>query len=131
MERVAFAQLSKHLLDNQVLDTRQSAFRKNYSVEALLVNLADHILQQMDVGNITALILLDVSSAFDTVDHTILLNRLQSFSVTSHALSWFTSYLSNRFQRVAIDGTKSKPTVLTPRHPTGISWGSTPLLNIY
>ena len=91
-----------------LLDNHQSAYRPNHSVGTLLTNLTDDVLQQMDKGNVTALVLLDMSSAFDTVDHGILLNQLRSQAVCGTALSWFASYLTNRFQCVGISDAMSQ-----------------------
>lgn len=74
LERIAFSRLTTFLLQNNLLDNYQSAYRQNHSVETLLVHISNHILRQMDAGKVTSLVLLDLSSAFDTVDHTILIN---------------------------------------------------------
>ena len=130
MERAAFSRLTDHLLDNEILDSHQSAYRAHHSVETVLVSLTDHLLKQMDEGNLTALVLLDVSSAFDTVLHSLMIDRLKEFGVTSTALRWFISYLSDRFQRVCIDGVKSDATPLTYGVPQG-SVGGPLLFSIY
>ena len=78
MERISFSRQLHYLKD-------QSAYRPDYSVETLLTDLTDQSLRQMDVGNITAVVLLDMSFAFDTVDHPILIERLRSsLSLDSH-----------------------------------------------
>ena len=130
MERAAFSRLTDHLLDNEILDSHQSAYRAHHSVETVLVSLTDHLLKQMDEGNLTALVLLDVSSAFDTVLHSLMIDRLKEFGVTSTALRWFISYLSDRFQRVCIDGVKSDATPLTYGVQQG-SVGGPLLFSIY
>ena len=68
---------------------------------------SNYIVQEMDHGNITASLLLDLSSAFDTVNHTILLNTLRSLGVDGLAYEWFQSYLSHHSQTVCIKGTES------------------------
>lgn len=86
--------LKKSGLDRNLLQNYQpvsnlpflSIVLENHSVETLLVSLTDHILGQMDKGHLTAMILLDVSSAFDTVHHSTLIDRLNSFGVTSSAI---------------------------------------------
>ena len=78
----------------------QSAYRKFHSTETALLEINSDILASGDAGNVTALTLLDLSAAFDTIDHTILQNRLDDrFGVTGKALKWFKSYLTGRCRR--------------------------------
>ena len=84
----------------------------------------------MDNGNITALVLLDISAAFDTVRHSTLIDRLKDFGVTARALKWFTSYLSGRSQYISIDGVILDATPLTHGVPQG-SVGGPLLFSIY
>ena len=72
LEKIVFSRLSQYLIDNNLCDDHQFAYRSNHSVETLLSNVSNFLLQEMDVGKITAIVLLDLSSAFDTVDHEIL-----------------------------------------------------------
>ena len=82
----------------------QSAYNKHYSTESALLKVKNHILLNMDAQKVTLLVLLDLSAAFDTLRHDILLDRLRSrLSVTDQALNWFTPYLSDRTQRVAVN----------------------------
>jgi Reverse transcriptase (RNA-dependent DNA polymerase) len=75
----------------------QSAYRKCHSTETALFKVVNDLLLAADHGEVSALCLIDLSVAFDTVDHELLLSRLQSrFGVVSTALNWFTSYLTNR-----------------------------------
>ena len=113
MERAAFSRLLEYLQENNLLDSRQSAYRPNHSVETLLTDLTGHMLMQMDTGIVTALVLLDMSSAFDTVEHSILTERLRSFGVGGLTLNWFKSYLSDRSQYVRVNDATSEPTPLT------------------
>ena len=81
----------------------QSAYRKHHSTETALLKVMNDILLSMNRQHVSLLVLPDLSSAFDTVDHTILLNRLQShFGICDSSLSWFESYLSGRTQFVSI-----------------------------
>ena len=97
-----------------LLDNHQSAYRPNHSMETLLTNLTDDVLQQMDNGNVIALVQLDMSSAFDTVEQGMLLNQLHSLGVCGTALSWFGPYLTNRIQCVGISDAMSQGSVGGP-----------------
>ena len=83
----------------------QSAYKKHHSTESTLLKVKNDILLNMDAQKVTLVALLDLSAAFDTVRHDILLDRLRSrLHVTDQALNWFTSHLSDLTQRVAGNG---------------------------
>lgn len=108
LEKVVNNQLNLHLNQNNLLPVNQSAYRQHHSVETLLLRVKSDILLNMDNQCVNLLVLLDLSSAFDTIDHEILLQRLEhTFGLTHTALTWFSSYLSDRFQRISIEGTLS------------------------
>ena len=103
-ERAVFDQLYAHVMNNGLFPEFQSAYRKSHSTETALVKIVNDILLGMNRQHVSLLVLLDLSAAFDTVDHTILLRRLEtSFGVTGDALKWIASYLSARSQRVMIN----------------------------
>ena len=103
-EKAVFAQIHKHLTTNKLYPKAQSAYREFHSTETALLRVKNDILLNMNQQRVTLLVLLDLSAAFDTVDHTILLNRLsRDFGITGHVYSWFESYLHNRFQSVSIN----------------------------
>lgn len=127
MERVVSSQLANYLEDNSLGDPKQSAYRKNHSTETALVSLQNDILCALDDRKCVILLSLDMSSAFDTLDHTILLTRLRDeYGVSGTALHWFRSYLSNRLSHVRIRGVKSLDTRLEFGVPQGSVMG--PLL---
>ena len=130
IERVGFSQLTKYLQENDLLDCYQSAYRSHHSVETLLLNVTDNILKEMDEGNVTAVILLDMSAAFDTVVHDILVQRLKSFGICGIALQWLTSYLTDRTQSVKVSDVTSDPKPLTCGVPQG-SVGGPLLFSLY
>ena len=102
-EKVDLQQLVDYLDHNNLLCTSQSAYRPHYSTETLLRKTANDILLGLDKIHVSLLTLLGLSSAFDTIDHNILLNRLSClYGISGTCLSWFRSYLSNRRQSVAI-----------------------------
>ena len=96
-ERAVFDQLYAHVMNNELFPELQSVYRKSHSTETALVKIVNDILLDMNRQRVSLLVLLDLSAAFDTVDHTILLRRLEtSFGVTGDALKWIASYLSAR-----------------------------------
>ena len=81
----------------------QSAYKANNSIETALLKVREDILQAFDHREVTCLVLLDLSAAFDTVDHQLLLNRLKHrFGVVGKAYDWIKSYLSDRTQQVVV-----------------------------
>ena len=89
-----------HLITHNLIPELQSAYRKRYSTETALLKVQHDILLNMDRQHVTLLVLLDLSAAFDTVNHDILHRRLETFGITGTALQWFSSYLGNRSQRI-------------------------------
>ena len=120
LEKVVLSQLKNHLLSNSLLDVFQSAYKKDHSTETALIHISNLLLTNTDKKNVSVLALLDLSAAFDTLDHNILLSRLQStFGVSGSALAWFYSYLSNRVQSVFVNGSHSEPKSLKYGVPQG------------
>jgi hypothetical protein len=96
-ERAASDQIYNHILANNVFPPLQSAYRKHHSTETALLKVINDIHVNMNNQQVTLLVFLDLSYAFDTVDHDILINRIQtSFGITDTALLWLKSYLSGR-----------------------------------
>ena len=105
----------------------QSAYRHYHSTEVALLKGKNDLLMAMDKGQVTLLVLLELSSAFDTVDHEILLERLRStVGFREKVFSWFESYFEGRSQQVSFNGTLSKPFDLMCGVPQGSCLG--PLL---
>lgn len=108
IDRAAFNHILGHLVSNNLYPVAQSAYRRNHSTETVLLNVINDILLNMNKQHVTILVLLDLSAAFYTVDHSILLNRLSSkLGSNGTALDWFRSYLSGRSQRVFVRGAVS------------------------
>ena len=105
IEKVAAMRLTNYLCDNDLNESLQSAYKKHHSCETALLRVQNDILKSIDDKQCVVLLLLDLSAAFDTVDHKILLHRLRSrFGIKGKALSWLQSYLTDRSQSVQIDG---------------------------
>ena len=104
VERVVANRLTQHMSDNNLYEPYQSAYRKSHSVETALIRVQNDILQALDKKQYVILVLLDLASAFDTVDYSILLSRLSKYvGINGDALSWFSSYLSGRHQTVFVN----------------------------
>ena len=128
-ERVVKDRLHSHLSGNSLYNIYQSAYTKFHSTETALLALYDHLIRATTRQNITCLCLLDLSAAFDTIDHNILLQRLTSwFGITGTAHSWLKSYLTSRSFAVLANGFKSTSTPLSCGIPQGSVLG--PLLFI-
>ena len=88
---------------NSLSNNLQSAYKKFHSTESALLKVENDVLLNMEKGRVTALTLIDLSAAFDTIDHLTLISRLSSwYGISGTALDWFTSYLSDRCQQVKI-----------------------------
>lgn len=120
LKKVILKQLENHMKRNNLHETFQSAYRVKHSTETALLKVNSDILASSDSGKITLLVLLDLSSAFDTIDHTILINRLKTtYGITGSALNWFISYIDNRSQTVKVDSHQSPPSSLDFGVPQG------------
>ena len=111
---------NSYLNDHNLLSPSQSAYRPHHSTETALLKISNDILLALDSGNVSLLTLLDLSAAFDTIDHTILLHRLQhNYGITHSALSWFRSYLTDRTQSVSVNNLNSTSEKLLYGVPQG------------
>ena len=91
----------------------QSAYKAKYSTETTLVRVFDDVLKELDHDNVVDLALLDLTAAFDIVNHQVLLQRLKrTFRITGQALKWICSYLSDRSTVVLVNGQFSDPSAL-------------------
>ena len=108
IEKSVVKQLDAHLTTNDLHDPYQSAYRPRHGTETTLLKVKSDMLAAMDDQKATCLVLLDLSSAFDTIDHSIMIQRLSEiFNVSGAALDWTSSYLQGRTSRVLISGQAS------------------------
>ena len=120
LERIVSVRLNSHTDSHPRSEIFQSSYKKYHSTETALLRIQNDILTSIDSKNCVALLLLDLSAAFDTVDHAVLLDRLEHrFGIKGKALQWIISYFANRKQSVIIDGEKSEERILTCNVPQG------------
>ena len=118
--KIVLSQLLEHLEDNNLWHVFQSAYRWQHSTETALLRVFDDLLTSSDSDHISVLTLLDLSAAFNTIDHDLLLNRLRAvFGIRDTALVFFGSYLSGRKQLVSVLGQESEPSSLLYGVPQG------------
>lgn len=119
VEKVVDSQFSSHLDVNNLLPSMQSAYRPKHSVETALLRVQNDILRAVDESQGVILVLLDLSAAFDTIDHELLLSKLENMGITDSALSWVKSYLTDRQQVICIQNETSSPVILKHGVPQG------------
>ena len=91
--KVVVEQLLNHFVDNNLWHPNHHGFRSNHSTATALIQLYDKWITAVENGEFTAALLLDLSAAFDLVDHQILLGKLRLYNFTDETIAWFTSYL--------------------------------------
>ena len=130
LEWVVCGQLTQHVEGTGNVEPMQSPYRPNNSTEMALLLLTD-LLDAIDKKEVTCLVLLDLSAAFDTVNHSILLQCLKyRFGIQGRVLDWITSYHTNQTQKVMIDDLESDPVELSRGVPQGSVLGPV-LFNLY
>ena len=118
-ERAATDQIVKHLETQNMLCPNQHAYRKNHSTSTSLIQLTEHIHKEMEKGNIIGIASLDLSKAFDTIDHNLLLRKLIDLQFNSNVTRWIKSYLENRNQRTKFTDYLSEEEIVEAGVPQG------------
>lgn len=100
LEKIVHNQLSDFLIINNIINPMQSGFRKQHGTSTAIVRVCDDIRKAIDDRMMTCMVLLDLSKAFDCVNHELLLIKLSALGLSDSTVQWFANYLLNRFQRV-------------------------------
>ena len=130
LEKIVYSQLSHYFIKNQLFNPYQYGFRTNHSTEHAVLEITDRIISSMDQGDTPVAIFLDLSKAFDTLNHKVLVDKLAYYGIQDTSLAWFTSYLSNRVQFTVFENHISDDLIIDTGVPQGSVLG--PLLfNIY
>ena len=131
IERVVLKRMNDHMAQNNLNMPFQSAYKKHHSTETLMIRIVNDLLITIDEKKATVVMLLDLSAAFDTVDHNKLLHILKSeIGIVGTALDWFRSFLCGRCQRVHVGGFESAEIIIRFGVPQGSVLGPV-LFNIY
>ena len=128
LEKLVYKRLFKFLINNNLLNPNQFGFIKGYSTDYALLQLYDKITESLSNREHIIGVFMDLSKAFDTLDHKTLIHKLKSYGIRGLALSWFSDYLSNRQQYVVFDYVESQRLNITCGVPQGSILG--PLLFI-
>ena len=126
LEKLMYKRLYNYVEKHQILSEHQFGFRRNKSTEHAILELTDKISKAMDEGLFTIGIFLDLSKAFDTVNHEILIKKLEHYGLRGICLQWFTNYLQERSQIVKFKQHRSNEMNVTTGVPQGSILG--PLL---
>ena len=124
IEKTVVKRLEKYMSSNSLHEKFQSAYRKNHGTETALLKIQNDILRALDSRRGVILVMLDLSAAFDTIDHDILIERLRTrIGVGGSALRWFTEYHKGRTQATLVNHAKSQPLSLHFGAPQGSIMG--------
>ena len=127
LERIVLSRITAHLASVNTLNPFQSAYKKRHSTESALLCILNDLHQEMNNSRVSLLDTLDMSAAFDTIDHGMLLTRLRErFGIDDLSLDWFRSYLADRSQFVYMSGESSSVSPCNQGVPQGSVLG--PLL---
>lgn len=119
LEKLVHDRLFSYLMDNDILTDRQGGFRPGNSTTITASAFITHVMEAYNVGQFTSTVFVDLRKAFDTIDHTILLTKLNLYGIRNLAHDWLTSYQTARSQRVMAKGRYSDYRNVTHGVPQG------------
>ena len=132
LERLVYNRLYKHLSNLKILYPKQFGFEKGHSTDHALLQLVDQIYKSFERNEYTIGVFIDLSKAFDTVDHNILLKKLDVYGISGTYFQWFRNYLSNRKQYIQFDGwQKTNYKTVKCSVPQGSIFRTSPFSSLY
>ena len=126
LERIIYNRIYAHLTTNHLLYKKQFGFQKNCSTDYAILELINEITTSFEQGRYTLGVFIDLSKAFDTVNHDILLKKMKHYGITGNILKWLNSYLANRKQYLSYNKKDTSQLEITCGVPQGSILG--PLL---
>ena len=108
LERIVFNKIIGYLVTNQLIHSNHHAYRAGHNTTTALIQLYDVWIKALEADELAGVCFLDMSAAFDIVDHSLLLKKLEMYAFDSNMVEWISSYLSGRTQSVCIDGCLSR-----------------------
>ena len=120
MKNLMYKRLYSFITHNKVIYPLQFGFQENHSIDHALISMSEAIRNTLDNRKYGCGIFIVLQKAFDTVNHDILINKLEHYGIRGEALAWFRSYLSERHQFVSVNGVNSE----LPKIPCGVPQGS-------
>ena len=118
-ERHVHNALYSFLCENNLIYIRQSGFRSKHSTETALIKIIDDLLFNLDNDRVSGMVLVDYRKAFDMIDHTLLLKKLEVYGISRDSLEWFTFYLKDRRQLVELGDKQSSVAIVRYGIPQG------------
>ena len=129
LEKAVHHQVHHFLNEHELLSPFQCVFRKKHSNETAAIAFSDFVRKGMDQGLLTGAVFIDLRKAFDSADHKLLVNKLETYGLSEKELSWFRCYLTERRQVVNVGRELSDPFYITSRVSQGSILG--PLLFVF
>ena len=117
IERAVHSQVTEYLEQHKLLSDSQFGYRKKRSTEQATILLRDEIRKHVNEGKLVGAVFIDLSRAFDTINHANLTEKLRVNGINGSELEWFQLYLFNRKQIIVLDGAKSKEEPVTSGVP--------------
>ena len=131
LEKLMYARIYKFLIKYNCLYDLQFGFRRKHSTNHALINITEKIRGTLDNNKLACGVFVDLQKAFDTVNHSVLLEKLKYYGIRGTENDWFQSYLTDRSQYVTINGFNSDILPLSHGVPSGFGFGPFAIFNIH